>query len=87
MWNSVFYNNYKSSYGSGYLSSRTQHYTNPNSPIAKQKGNSDKDSFKKTILTATGITIAGLFAIKNRKNIAKIIKSSKDFFAKLITKK
>ena len=77
MWNNVFYSNYQSSYGSNYLQSRTENYTNPNSPIAKSK-NIQKDSFTKTILTAGGIAIAG---------ISKLLKTGRDFLLKYLPKK
>ena len=86
MWNNVFYSNYQSSYGSNYLQSRTENYTNPNSPIAKSK-NIQKDSFTKTILTAGGIAIAGIALFKSRAGISKFLKTGKDFLLKYLPKK
>ncbi len=86
MWNNIFYSNYQSSYGSNYLHSRTENYTNPNSPIAKSK-NIQKDSFAKTILTAGGITIAGIALFKSRAGISKLLKAGRDFLLKYLPKK
>ena len=87
MWNNILYSNYKSSYGSNYLQSRTENYTNPNSPIAKSDMGAKKDTFTKALVTAGGVAVAGIALFKGRTAIANLFKKGMDFFLKYIPKK